>query len=43
MRALTVRPPRPGSAAVIDLPEPAPGPGELLVDGLAMGVCGTDR
>ncbi|ELS51313.1 hypothetical protein STVIR_7712 [Streptomyces viridochromogenes Tue57] len=25
------------------LPDPAPGPGELLVEGIAVGVCGTDR
>ena len=42
MRALTVIPGRPDSAAVVDLDEPRPGEGELLVDGLAMGVCGTD-
>ena len=43
MRALTVVPLKPDSAAVIDIEEPRPGPGELLVDGLALGVCGTDR
>jgi threonine dehydrogenase-like Zn-dependent dehydrogenase len=43
MRALTVVPQQPGSAAVVDLPDPEPGPGELLVEGLALGVCGTDR
>ena len=32
-----------GSAAVFDVEEPEPGPGDLLVDGLALGVCGTDR
>src|SRR5687767_2752877 len=25
------------------MPEPEPGPDELLVDGIALGVCGTDR
>jgi threonine dehydrogenase-like Zn-dependent dehydrogenase len=25
------------------MPDPEPGPGELLVDALALGVCGTDR
>ena len=25
------------------MPDPKPGPGELLVDGLGVGVCGTDR
>jgi threonine dehydrogenase-like Zn-dependent dehydrogenase len=43
MRALTVIPLRAGSAAVIDVPDPEPGPGDLLVDGIALGVCGTDR
>lgn len=43
MRALTVIPLQAGSAAVTDMPEPEPGPGQLLVDGLALGVCGTDR
>ena len=43
MRALTVIPLQAGSAAVIDMPEPEPGPGELLVNGIALGVCGTDR
>ena len=43
MRALTVSPPRPDSLAVVDLPEPTPGEADLLVDGLALGVCGTDR
>ncbi len=43
MRALTVIPLQAGSAAVTDMPEPEPAPGELLVDGIALGVCGTDR
>jgi threonine dehydrogenase-like Zn-dependent dehydrogenase len=43
MRALTVVPRRAGSGAVVDVPEPAPGPGELLVDAVALGICGTDR
>ncbi|MFP3713519.1 glucose 1-dehydrogenase [Puerhibacterium sp. TATVAM-FAB25] len=43
MRALTVVPEKPGSLAVTDVPEPEPGDGELLVDGIAVGVCGTDR
>jgi glucose 1-dehydrogenase len=43
MRALTVVPLQAGSAAVVDMPDPEPGPGELLVDGIALGVCGTDR
>ena len=43
MRALTVLPGHPGSLAVTDVPEPEPGDGDLLVDGLAVGVCGTDK
>lgn len=43
MRAATLVPGDPDSAAVTELPDPVPGPGELLVDGLAVGVCGTDR
>lgn len=43
MRALTIQPGRPGSAEVRELPDPEPGPGELLVEGLALGVCGTDH
>jgi threonine dehydrogenase-like Zn-dependent dehydrogenase len=43
VRALTVIPLQAGSAAVTDMPDPEPGRGELLVDGIALGVCGTDR
>jgi glucose 1-dehydrogenase len=43
VRTLTVIPLQAGSAVVTDMPEPEPGPGELLVDGIALGVCGTDR
>src|SRR5919199_1417633 len=42
MRALTVIPLKAGSAEVTELPDPEPREGELLVDGLALGVCGTD-
>ena len=42
MRALTVVPLEAGSAAVTDMPDPEPRAGELLVDGVALGVCGTD-
>src|SRR4051794_32643814 len=42
MRALTVIPLQQGSAAVVDMPDPEPRDGELLVDGIALGVCGTD-
>src|SRR4051812_32398746 len=43
MRALTVTPLHAGSLAVTDVPDPQPGDAELLVDGLAVGVCGTDK
>jgi threonine dehydrogenase-like Zn-dependent dehydrogenase len=43
VRALTVAPGVKGSLALEDVDEPVPGPGELLVDGIALGVCGTDR
>src|SRR3954462_13683253 len=43
MRALTVEPLTAGSLKVTDTDEPEPGPGELLVAGVALGVCGTDR
>lgn len=42
MRALTVVPLKAGSAALTEMPDPVPGEGELLVEGLALGVCGTD-
>ncbi|MDX3866518.1 glucose 1-dehydrogenase [Streptomyces scabiei] len=43
MRALTVRPGVRESVQVRDVPEAVPAAGELLVQGLAVGVCGTDR
>jgi threonine dehydrogenase-like Zn-dependent dehydrogenase len=43
MRGLTVVPGSAGSAEVTDLAEPSPAPHELLVQGLALGICGTDR
>jgi threonine dehydrogenase-like Zn-dependent dehydrogenase len=43
MRALTVRPGTAGSAEVTELPDPRPGDGELLVAGVALGICATDR
>ena len=42
MKALTVRPGEANSARVEDIPEPAPAAGALLVEALAVGVCGTD-
>lgn len=43
MRALTVEPGRAGSLAVIEVDDPVPGEHELLVEGVAIGVCGTDK
>lgn len=43
MRALTVVPAQSGSLAVTEVPNPEPGDGDLVVDGLAVGVCGTDK
>ncbi|KIH99703.1 theronine dehydrogenase [Streptomonospora alba] len=43
MRAVTVTPDSDDPLEVRELPEPDPGPGEMLVRGLALGVCGTDR
>ncbi|MCD0445722.1 glucose 1-dehydrogenase [Glycomyces sp. A-F 0318] len=43
MRALTVKPEQQGSLELVEMDEPAPAEGELLVDAIALGVCGTDR
>jgi threonine dehydrogenase-like Zn-dependent dehydrogenase len=43
MRAMTVIPGQEGSAELTELPEPNPKAGELLVEPLYLGVCGTDR
>jgi threonine dehydrogenase-like Zn-dependent dehydrogenase len=43
MRAITVVPGEPGSAELTEIDGPEPGPGELLVETLRLGVCGTDR
>ena len=43
MRAITVIPGQPDSAELTELPDPEPGDGELLVEPLYLGVCGTDR
>ena len=42
MRALTVLPGTAGSAVVSDVPEPPRADGSVLVETLAIGVCGTD-
>ncbi|HLU72546.1 MAG TPA: glucose 1-dehydrogenase [Nonomuraea sp.] len=43
MRAITLVPGKKGTLGVTEVPDPRPGPGELLVQGLALGICGTDR
>jgi threonine dehydrogenase-like Zn-dependent dehydrogenase len=43
MRAMTVIPGRPDSAELTELPEPEPGAGDVLVEPVLLGVCGTDR
>ncbi len=43
MKAITVIPKTAGSLRVDEMDEPRAGPNDLLVEGLAMGVCGTDR
>jgi threonine dehydrogenase-like Zn-dependent dehydrogenase len=42
MRAVTVVPQQPRSLTLSEVPEPTEGQGEVLVDVLAVGVCGTD-
>lgn len=43
MRAITVRPSTPASEALEDVPDPAESDGDVLVETLAVGICGTDR
>ena len=43
MRALVIAPGSGSAARVADLDPPEPAAGELLVEGLAIGICGTDR
>jgi threonine dehydrogenase-like Zn-dependent dehydrogenase len=43
MRALTVEPGRSGAPQVTEVPAPHPSEGAVLVEGLALGVCGTDK
>lgn len=42
MKAITVEPRRPGSARYADVPEPGMDEGAVLVECIAVGVCGTD-
>jgi threonine dehydrogenase-like Zn-dependent dehydrogenase len=43
MRALTTVPRQADTLEVTEVPDPTPGAGELLVDAIAVGVCGTDK
>lgn len=43
MRALTVRPGERDSLAISEMPDPVPGADEILAEGLALGICGTDH
>jgi threonine dehydrogenase-like Zn-dependent dehydrogenase len=43
MRAITVMPGRSNSARLEELPEPLTSDGPVLMEALALGVCGTDR
>ena len=43
MKALVVYPGQPDSAQLRDVPEPPPERGSVMVETLAVGVCGTDR
>ncbi len=43
MRALTIQPGLANSVQLENVPEPPPGEGDVLVDALALGICGTDR
>ncbi len=42
MKAITVEPTKPGTARLEDVPEPEARDGSVLVEAIAVGVCGTD-
>ncbi len=42
MKAITVEPKKPGSVRFEDVPEPDIQNGSVLVEAVAVGVCGTD-
>ena len=42
MKAITVEPLKPGSARLEEVPSPDPHDGSVLVEAIAVGVCGTD-
>ena len=43
MQALVLRPGEAGTTTVAEMPAPEPGPGQVLVRPVEVGVCGTDR
>jgi threonine dehydrogenase-like Zn-dependent dehydrogenase len=43
MRAVTIAPRTKGSLRLEEIPEPSRAPGEVLVQTIAVGICGTDR
>ncbi len=43
MRAITVHPPNPNSVELRDVSDPPVSEGAILVDALALGICGTDH
>src|SRR5690348_6172358 len=43
MRAITLEPGKPNSLRLDERPDPEPREGTLLVEAVALGVCGTDR
>ena len=43
MRAMTVVPGQKGTAGIEEMPDPDMQDGALLVRGIAVGICGTDR
>jgi threonine dehydrogenase-like Zn-dependent dehydrogenase len=42
MKAITIEPKKPGTARYEEFPEPAACEGSVLVEAIAVGVCGTD-
>jgi threonine dehydrogenase-like Zn-dependent dehydrogenase len=42
VKAITVQPGKPGSASLDDMPEPSSLEGSMVVEAIAVGVCGTD-
>jgi D-arabinose 1-dehydrogenase-like Zn-dependent alcohol dehydrogenase len=42
MKAVTIEPRRADSARLEEVPEPDPRDGSVLVEAIAVGVCGTD-